>query len=62
DFYLADFRNGKSDIVNTWTWVNFTPIASAEYIEFEMSSTDNNPQGMLTPSYFCMDDVTLTEK
>ncbi|KAA6317356.1 hypothetical protein EZS27_032473 [termite gut metagenome] len=62
DFYLADFRNGKSDIVSTWAWVDFTPIASAEYIEFEMSSTDNDQNGMLTPSYFCMDDVTLTEK
>ncbi|KAA6350596.1 hypothetical protein EZS27_002079 [termite gut metagenome] len=62
DFPLADFRNGKSDIVNTWTWVDFTPIASARYIEFELSSTDRNDFGMNTPSYFCMDDVTLTEK
>jgi hypothetical protein len=62
DFYLADFRNGKSDIVNTWTWVDFTPIASAKYIVFEMSSTDTGEYGMNTPSYFCMDDITLTEK
>ncbi|KAA6341400.1 hypothetical protein EZS27_010790 [termite gut metagenome] len=61
NFYLADFRNGKSDVVNTWTWVDLTPIASAEYIEFEMSSTDNSGEYMNTPSYFCMDDITLSE-
>ncbi|KAA6334404.1 hypothetical protein EZS27_017271 [termite gut metagenome] len=62
DFYLADFRNGKSGIVDTWTWVDFTPIASAEYIEFEMSSSDNDDEwGMNTPTYFCMDDITLVE-
>ncbi|KAA6315774.1 hypothetical protein EZS27_033816 [termite gut metagenome] len=61
-FYLADFRNGKSDIVNSWSWIDFTPLASAEYIEFEMSSTDTGDFGMNTPSYFCMDDITLTEK
>jgi hypothetical protein len=59
---LADFRNGKSDIVNSWSWIDFTPLASAEYIEFEMSSTDTGDFGMNTPSYFCMDDITLTEK
>ncbi|KAA6349347.1 hypothetical protein EZS27_003258 [termite gut metagenome] len=61
EFYLADFRNGKSDVVNTWNWVNLTPLASAEYIEFEMSSTDNSGEYMNTPSYFCMDDVILIE-
>ncbi|KAA6330304.1 hypothetical protein EZS27_020973 [termite gut metagenome] len=61
-FYLADFRNGKSNVVNNWSWIDFTPLASAEYIKFEMFSTDTGTYGMNTPSYFCMDDITLTEK
>jgi hypothetical protein len=62
DFPLADFRSGKSTIINAWTWIDFTPIASAGYIEFQLTSTDNGDNGMNTPSYFCMDAITLTEK
>jgi hypothetical protein len=62
DFYLADFfHSGKSYIVDTWVWMDLTPLASAKYIEFEMSSTDNNNGYMNTPSYFCIDDITLVE-
>ncbi|WP_195660785.1 DUF4465 domain-containing protein [Bacteroides nordii] len=63
DFYLADYRNGKKEIVNTWQWFDWTPIANASYITFELSSTDNDPeQGMNTPAYFCLDGITLIEK
>ena len=62
EFYLADFRNGKTEIINDWVWVDFSPIASACILEFEMSSTDNGDWGMNTPAYFCMDDITLEEK
>lgn len=61
-FYLADYRNGKTNIVNTWEWFDFSPISAAEYIVFEMSSTDVNKYGMKTPAYFCMDGITLEEK
>ncbi|KAA6339366.1 hypothetical protein EZS27_012696 [termite gut metagenome] len=61
-FYLADFRSGKKNLIDKWVWVDFTPVASAEYIKFEMFSTDTGDFGMNTPSYFCMDDITLTEK
>ncbi len=63
DYYLADFRNSKSEIVNEWQWLDLGIFAQASYIEFEMSSTDNHPVfGMLTPGYFCMDAITLVEK
>lgn len=61
EFYLADFRNGKTAIVNTWEWFDWSYLADAVYITFELSSTDNNEYGMLTPSYFCLDGVTLQE-
>ena len=61
DFYLADFRDGKSKIVNTWEWFDWSYIEDADHIEFEMSSTDNNDYGMATPSYFCLDGITLIE-
>lgn len=61
DFYLADFCNGKNVIVNTWEWFDWGELADAAYITFELSSTDNGDYGMNTPSYFCMDGVTLQE-
>ncbi|WP_455592945.1 DUF4465 domain-containing protein [Bacteroides sp.] len=62
DFYLADFRDGKTKIVNDWEWLDLGTLSTASYITFEMSSTDNNSFGMVTPSYFCLDGITLTEK
>lgn len=62
DFYLADFRDGKSISINTWQWVDLSSLNNASYIEFSMASTNNNSWGMLTPSYFCIDGITLTQK
>ncbi len=62
DFYLADFRDGKSININTWQWVDLSSLNNASYIEFSMSSTKNNTWGMLTPSYFCLDGITLAQK
>ena len=60
-FYLADFRDWKSTIVNTWEWFDWSELADADYITFEMSSSDIGDFGMNTPSYFCIDDITLQE-
>lgn len=62
DFYLADFRDGKTKNVNTWEWFDFSAISSAQYITFEMSSSDNTGTYMNTPSYFCMDGITLEQE
>ena len=65
DFYLADYRNGKKEVINNWKWFDWSSIKDAEYITFEMSSSDNNPDpsiGMNTPAYFCLDGITLIEK
>lgn len=63
DFYLADFRNNKQKIVNTWEWFDWSNISNADYIKFEMNSSDTDPEvGMITPSYFCLDGITLIEK
>lgn len=62
EHYLADFRNGKTKITNTWEWVDFRPISNAIYIVFTMKSSDENQWGMKTPGYFCMDGITLEEK
>lgn len=60
-FYLADYRDGKSSVVNTWEWFDWTPLANAAYVTFEMESTDTGDYGMNTPNYFCLDGITLVE-
>ncbi len=59
EFYLADFRNGKSELLNQWKWVDLMGLGEVKSVHFELSSTDNGDWGgMNTPSYFCIDDIT----
>lgn len=61
DFYLADYRNGKSILVDKWTWFDLSALGKVAQVKFEMSSTDNGQYGMNTPSYFCIDGITISE-
>lgn len=56
-FFLADYTNGKTDIINAWTEVDLTPLGEVDTIKFALESTDTNSYGMLTPAYFCLDDL-----
>lgn len=60
--YLADFRNGKSEIVSEWEWVDLTSLGETSGLQFELTSTDNGDYGMNTPAYFCLDGIKLVEK
>ena len=62
EMYLADYRNGKTEVLNTWKWFDWSAIARAAYIDFVLTSSDTGEYGMNTPAYFSMDDVTLIEK
>lgn len=58
-FYLADFRNADSTkdyIVNTWEWVDLTPLGDVDSLTFQLSSSDVGQWGTNTPLYFCMDN------
>lgn len=63
EIYLADFRNSDSSkdyILKDWTWFDLTPLGNPQTVKFQMSSTDNNTWGMITPAYFSMDGITVT--
>ncbi|WP_321330953.1 DUF4465 domain-containing protein [uncultured Bacteroides sp.] len=62
DFYLADYRDGKQIMVDAWQWVDLTSLGVTDGLQFEMSSSDSGNYGMNTPSYFCMDGITLIQK
>lgn len=59
EVYLADFRNGKTEILNNWKWIELSTLGKVKSLHFSLSSTDNGDYGMNTPSYFCMDDVEV---
>ena len=71
-FYLADFRdpNNRADdqrkdnyIVNQWTWVDLSSFGSGvKSLEFDMESSDYNENGILTPTYFSMDNLAIGPK
>jgi hypothetical protein len=59
-FYLSDYRSADPAddyIIETWQWVDLTPLGKVHSLSFSLSSTDNGDWGMNTPSYFCMDNL-----
>ncbi|MDF1571954.1 MAG: DUF4465 domain-containing protein [Bacteroidales bacterium] len=59
-FYLADYRTADPAddyIIETWQWVDLTPLGKVHSLSFTLSSTDNGNWGMNTPAYFCMDNL-----
>ncbi len=58
-FYLADYRDGKSEAISDWTWVDLTALGdSVSRLEFRMTSTDTGQFGMNTPAYFAIDNLS----
>lgn len=62
DYYLADYRDGKTFINSTWTEVDLSTLATASTLEFSFSGTDSNSYGLMTPSYVCIDNVKFENK
>ena len=58
EFKLADGFN----IVTTWQKVDLSSLGEVTTLHFALSSTDNNDYGMVTPSYFCLDQLTVSDK
>lgn len=59
-FYLADYRfvdNSQDYIVDTWQWVDLTPLGTVKSLEFRLSSSDVGQWGMNTPAYFALDTI-----
>jgi hypothetical protein len=52
DFYLADFTNGNSYIIDDWTTVDLSSLGNVKGLKFQLSSIDD-----MTPYYFAMDDI-----
>jgi hypothetical protein len=58
--YLIDFRSSiesEHTYLAKWKWFNFSKFGDdVKFITFTVSGTHKNSYGLLTPTYFCMDD------
>ena len=59
DFYLADFRDGKSVIIRDWTSFDLTSLGTCRTIKFSFTSTDMGDYGMNTPAYAIIDNMVI---
>lgn len=62
-FYLADFRsenNLEDYILKNWAWVDFSPLGNVDSVSYYFQSSDTGIYGVNTPSYFCMDNLTIS--
>ena len=63
-FYLADYRfvdNTLDYIVSAWQSVDLSSLPNTtKSLTFDMTSSDNGPFGMNTPSYFALDSLIVT--
>lgn len=55
--YLAEGTN----LLTTWKWVDLTSLGETEGLKFKLTTTKNDDYGPMTPSYFCLDGITLIE-
>lgn len=61
-FFLGDFRDGRSLIVNTWELLDLAPLVAQgtpASIRLSWASTDVNQWGIRTPTYVALDSLTL---
>jgi len=62
EFLLADYQfsdNSQDFVIDEWTTVDLTSLASATKLSFGLDSTDNSDFGMTTPAYFALDNLVL---
>jgi hypothetical protein len=61
DFYLADFRDGKTFLSKTWTKVDVSALGKVDKVIFTIDSSDKTGTTINTPPYACIDNIELTQ-
>lgn len=55
DFYLADYTDGNSYILDNWSTVDLSSLGVVKGLNIQLSVLDN-----LTPTYVCIDDIVYS--
>lgn len=53
---FVDLAEG-TNIMDKWTWVDLSSLGEIDELYFEMSGSRTNEGGLLTPTYFCIDNL-----
>lgn len=61
EYYLADFRNGKSFISNTWEKLDISKLGEVDKLTFSFEGSDVGEWGLNTPSYVCFDNLEFSQ-
>jgi len=61
DYYLADFRDGKTFISNSWNIVDVSTLGEVDMFSFAFDSSDKGVYGVNTPKYVCIDNISYSE-
>jgi hypothetical protein len=61
EFYLADFQNGKSFLLNSWTKVDLSALGQVDKVTFTFDSSDKGQYGINTPQYVCIDNISFKQ-
>ena len=64
DFYLADYQfdnDGLDYLLDGWAHVDLSPLAAAERLYFNLTSSDVGSWGMNTPAYFAIDNIGFSD-
>jgi hypothetical protein len=56
EYYLADYRNGKTFISKTWNKVDLSALGEVDQVSFTFDSSDS-----YSPSYTCIDNIEFTQ-
>lgn len=59
EYYLADFRDGKSILSKEWKEVDLSSLGNVNYLTFSFDSSDKGDFGVNTPKYACLDNLTV---
>ena len=60
---MADYRSenaGDWKLNDTWEWVDLSELGQIASIYFTMESSDTGDYGINTPTYFCLDKLTVS--
>ena len=50
-----------TQFVTTWKWVDLTSLGETEGLKFNIKTTKEDQWGAMTPTYFCLDGITIED-
>lgn len=62
DIYLADYRDGKTVMLDNWTNFNLSSLGLVNKIKYTFDGSDVGVSGLNTPAYACIDNIKYTKE